>query len=377
VRDFVNENALYWLTEFHVDGLRLDAVHAIIDESEPDIVAEIALEARRRIAGRPVHLVVENERNEARRLTRRDGSPVHYDAQWNDDLHHVLHVLVTGETGGYYVDYAELPASRLGRTLATGFGYQGEASRLRDGRLRGEPSGSLAPSAFIAFLQNHDQVGNNAFGLRIVPRTTEPSLHAAVATVLLGPQIPLLFMGEEWATERPFAFFCDFEPPLADAVREGRRREFAHFPEFQDEAALERIPDPTATSTFADSHLDWTEPASGEHAVWLARYRELLAIRAREIVPRLPGMPPFSGSYQVLGPKAVRVEWVLGDGSRLLLLANFAAVPVVLAAGQQAPADRGRLLYAAGSPPEGHRLAPASAAIFLRIAADPSPPGAA
>ena len=169
---------------------------------------------------------------------------------------------------------------------------------------------------------------------------SEPALHAGIAIVLLSPQIPLLFMGEEWATLRPFAFFCDFEPGLADAVRAGRRREFAHFPEFRDEAARERIPDPTAFSTFAMSRLDWAEVDQESHARWLGRYRRLLAVRAREIVPRLAGIPPFGGSFRALGPKAVMVEWQLGDRSRLLLIANFAAerVPVL-------PMADGRMLY--------------------------------
>src|SRR5207253_3927318 len=144
-----------------------------------------------------------------------------------------------------------------------------------------------------------------------------------VAIVLLSPQIPLLFMGEEWASLRPFAFFCDFEPGLADSVRDGRRREFAQFPEFRDQPVPEQIPDPAAPSTFAMSRLDWAEPCQEGHAYWLAQCQRLLAIRRREIVPRLAGIQPFARSYQVLGPKAVSVEWRLGDGSRLVLLASF------------------------------------------------------
>ena len=328
VRDFFINNALYWLEEFHFDGLRFDAVHAIFDESEPDIVSEIAETIRRRISGREVHLVLENDRNQTRYLRRTGGRLARHTAQWNDDLHHVLHVLVTGDTAGYYADYAAEPAKHLGRALAQGLAYQGEPSPFRGGGPRGEPSGELPATAFVGFLQNHDQVGNHPFGTRLAARAEESALYAGIAIVLLSPQIPLLFMGEEWASLRPFAFFCDFEPGLRDAVRGGRRREFAHFPEFRDETARAQIPDPTALSTYEMSRLDWTEPCIEPHSSWLARYRRLIEIRKREIVPRLTGIGPSAGAFHLMGPTAVSVEWRLGDGSQLLLLANFSGRPV-------------------------------------------------
>jgi malto-oligosyltrehalose trehalohydrolase len=353
VRDFVMHNALYWLEEFHLDGLRFDAVHAIFDDSTPDIVTELAETIRHRITGREVHLILENDRNEARRLAR------DYTAQWNDDLHHALHVLVTGETRGYYVDYADRPVEHLGRALATGFAYQGEASAHRHGQQRGEPSDQLPARAFVPFLQNHDQIGNTPFGRRIGTAAPEPLVHAAVAIVLLSPQIPLLFMGEEWDTERPFPFFCDFAPPLDEAVREGRRREFAHYPEFADPEAQQSIPDPTAEATFTMARLDWPERERGEHAIWLDRYRRLLTIRRCEIVPRLPGIKA-GGTYHVLGSAALHVEWRLGDGSTLLLLANFGGEAVPLAA----PVSQDRMIYCSAAPP-GDALAPRTAAFYL------------
>jgi maltooligosyltrehalose trehalohydrolase len=355
VRDFFIHNALYWLEEYQFDGLRLDAVHAIFDDGRPDIVDELGETVRRRIQDREIHLVLENDRNEARRLARRNGRIERFNAQWNDDLHHALHTLITGETAGFYGDYAIAPAAHLGRALAEGFAYQGEPSPFRGGRRRGEPSAELPLTAFIAFLQNHDQIGNRPFGTRLASEITEPALHAGAAIVLLSPQIPLLFMGEEWASRRSFAFFCDFGPDLAEAVREGRRREFAHFPEFQDEAARERIPDPTDAATFAMSKLDWTEPEQTDRARWLARYRALLKIRRREIVPRLVGMPPFAGGYRTLGPQAVIVEWQLGDCSRLILVANFAALTVPL----PEEASGAQMLYSSAVPG-----APVSASFF-------------
>ena len=357
VRDFVIHNALYWLQEYGFDGLRLDAVHAIHDDSLPDILTELAEAVRHRITDREIHLVLENDRNQARYLRRTSGPAGGYTAQWDDDLHHALHVLITGDDMGYYADYAAEPAAHLGRALAEGFAYQGEASRYRGSKPRGEPSASLPPGVFVGFLQNHDQVGNQPLGTRLSARASERLQHAGIAIVLLSPQIPLLFMGEEWASARPFLFFCDFEPSLADAVRQGRRREFAHFPEFADAAARERIPDPTLPSTFEMSRLDWSEPTQAEHARWLARYRRLLAIRQREIGPLLSGMAGGAGSYRILGDKSVIVEWRLGDGSRLRLIANFASVPVPTAQ----IGDDGRLVYASAGTPG----APQSASFAL------------
>jgi maltooligosyltrehalose trehalohydrolase len=356
VRDFFIENALYWLEEFHFDGLRLDAVHAICDDSEPDILNEIAAAVRRRVTDREVHLVLENDRNQSRYLRRSSGRITGYTAQWNDDLHHVLQLLVTGDTAGYYGDYAAAPAKHLGRALAEGLAYQGEPSLFRGGKPRGEPTGDLPATAFVSFLQNHDQVGNQPLGTRIAARADEAALRAAIAIVLLAPQIPLLFMGEEWASSRPFAFFCDFEPGLREAVREGRRREFAHFPEFQDESSRERIPDPTALSTFLMSRLDWAELKTEQHNHWFVCYRRLLEIRRNEIVPRLAGMPSFASAYQVIGPKAVFVEWRLGDGSRLLLLANFTADPIAAPENFQ----NARAVYSVAEPG-----APLSAAVAI------------
>jgi malto-oligosyltrehalose trehalohydrolase len=320
VRDFFVHNALYWLEEFHFDGLRMDAVHAIADDSPTHIVSEIAAA----IAAGPgrdrlVHQVLENDANQARLLER--GRP-HAVAQWNDDAHHAFHVLVTGEEDGYYGDYSDRPTWRLARTLAEGFGYQGEPSRVRGGELRGEPCTHLPPEAFVHFLQNHDQVGNRAFGERLAMLAGEKPLRLATAALLLAPAVPLLFMGEEFGATTPFLYFCDFHGELADAVREGRRREFAGFARFSDPAARARIPDPNDEATFAASRLDWgclEEPA---HAHWLGHYRELLRLRRRVIVPRL-GEMPARGTFGTAGACGVSIDWTLADGSRLHMRANF------------------------------------------------------
>jgi malto-oligosyltrehalose trehalohydrolase len=360
VRDFYIENALYWLEEFHFDGLRFDAVHAILDDGPCHILVEIATTVRQRIGGeRPVHLVLENDGNEARFLEAEDGHPRLYTAQWNDDLHHALHVLATGQSAGYYGDYADVPVERLGRALAEGFAYQGEASAYRDGTRRGEPSAHLPPTSFVSFIQNHDQVGNNAFGSRLARLAAPEAIRVVSAIYLLSPQIPLLFMGEEWGEDQPFPFFCDFGADLADKVREGRRREFARFPEFRDEAARARIPDPCAVATFLSAQLDWKAMQRPPHADWLAWYRGLLDLRAREIVPRLRGIGGNAGTWRLLASDAVIVTWQLGDGARLTLHVNFAKEARAL----DEPLA-GRLLFST-APMAPDALSPLSAAFHL------------
>ncbi len=325
VRDFVIHNALYWLEEYHFDGLRLDAVHAILDDSRPDILTELAERVHAGPgAGRHVHLVLENDDNAARYLGRDEaGRPRGYAAQWNDDIHHALHVLLTGEDGGYYQDYADRPARHLGRCLAEGFAYQGEASPYREGRQRGESSAHLAPGAFVAFLQNHDQVGNRAFGERIGCLADAEAVRAATAVVLLAPQIPLLFMGEEWQAGQPFQFFCDFGADIAGAVTEGRRREFSGFEQFRDPALLADIPDPNDAATFRASVLDWTESDSEAGRGWRDLHRRLLALRREHIVPRLAAVR--AGAYRLAGDAGLEAAWPLAGGGRLVMTANMGA----------------------------------------------------
>ena len=210
VRELVIHNALYWLEEFHLDGLRLDAIHAIIDDSPKHLLTELAERVRHAVGTeRHVHLVLENEENEAHWLARApDGRTPAYTAQWNDDVHHGLHTAATGEQAGYYAEYRG-DTKKLARALAEGFCFQGEMMEYR-GDARGEPSAHLPASAFVAFIQNHDQVGNRAFGDRLTATTPAEAVRAVAAVYLLAPQIPMLFMGEEWAAAQPFPFFCDF-----------------------------------------------------------------------------------------------------------------------------------------------------------------------
>ncbi|MGH8133374.1 MAG: malto-oligosyltrehalose trehalohydrolase [Steroidobacteraceae bacterium] len=327
VREFFIHNALYWLEEYHFDGLRLDAVHAMRDAGEPHIVGELARAVR---AGpgreRPVYLTLENLRNETRFLGH-EGATGTCDAQWNDDAHHCLHVLLTGESVAYYADYTERPHALLCRCLAQGFAYQGEFSRY-GGAARGERSGHLPPSAFVNFLQNHDQIGNRPRGERLTRLLGgEHALRAAAAVLLLAPSPPLLFMGEEWGASEPFPWFCDFEPQLAAQLRARRARECPDGP------------DPTDPATFASARLDWSKLDEPGHAPALEYHRRLLAVREREIAPLLADidagecLPPVDGAALALtwNAPAARLHLIANLSDRRLPVRTRAAGRVVFA----------------------------------------------
>jgi malto-oligosyltrehalose trehalohydrolase len=324
VRDFFIHNALYWLEEFHFDGLRFDAVHAIKDDSTPDILNELVETVRKTFGPeKHIHLVLENDDNAAHYLRRCDNRLL-YDAQWNDDIHHVCHVLASGESDGYYSDFAERPVERLGKSLTEGFIFQGQTSTYRNGRRRGEPSRDLPLSDFISFLQNHDQAGNRAFGERILSYAKPDAVRAVMAILLLAPSPPMLFMGEEFAASTPFLFFCNFEADLAKAVTEGRRAEFAKFVQFRDEVTRNRIPDPNEENTFIASKINWDSLQKSEHAEWLSFYSHLLALRKKEIVPLLHEncAAGTTGTYSTFQKSGLTVCWKIGERN-LRLRANL------------------------------------------------------
>ncbi|MGK9063670.1 malto-oligosyltrehalose trehalohydrolase [Stutzerimonas chloritidismutans] len=352
VRDFFIDNALMWLMEYRFDGLRMDAVHAIPDRS---FLTELAERVRAETEpGRYVHLVLENEDNRASLLTQG------FTAQWNDDGHNVLHTLLTDERQGYYADYHSDATDKLVRFLGQGFVYQGHQNRR--GESRGEPSGHLSPTAFVLFLQNHDQTGNRAFGDRLIGLTDPDSLKAATTVLLLSPMIPLLFMGEEWGAREPFLFFTSHHGELAEAVREGRRGEFAEFAEFADEHTRERIPDPNEVGTFEASRPDYAKRDTAEHAAWLALYRQLLQLRHAEVVPRLEGSRFLRA--EILGEAAARARWQMGDGTVLRLELNLGKSDVrTLATG-------GRLLHSSRDGGDAHTLPAHTARMYLHDAGD-------
>ncbi|WP_460125331.1 malto-oligosyltrehalose trehalohydrolase [Pseudomonas sp. S2_C03] len=360
VRDFFIDNALMWLLEYRFDGLRFDAVHAI---ESPDFLQELAQQVREHVdPARHVWLTVENEHNQASLLERG------YNAQWNDDGHNALHVLLTGETDAYYADYADHPTEQLARCLSQGFVFQGHINR--HGEARGESSGHLPPSAFVLFLQNHDQIGNRAFGERLHQLAHPDALKAATALLLLSPMIPLMFMGDEFAAEQPFLFFTSHHGELAKLVREGRRNEFAAFSAFADPHKREQIPDPNAPQTFEASRPRMTDVPPSDIQLL---YRRLLGLRREHLMQHLPGTQALGAD--VLAPGAVSARWRLGNGSLLRIDLNLSDRPVVHTPQADAallfehPAqsadllDRGTLapycalvsLSAAAQPPDGER----------------------
>jgi len=338
VRAFFRENALFWFEEYHLDGLRFDAVHAIRDTSPVHILQEIA-EAVHAGPGtaRGVHLVLENDANEARYLRPDAQGRRHFAAQWNDDIHHALHVLATGERDGYYVDYAD-PVGAVARGLTEGFAYQGEHSSYR-GRPRGEKTAGVPLTAFVSFVQNHEQVGNRAFGERLRALAPASAVKALTALVLLAPSPPLMFMGEEWAAAEPFLFFCDFGPDLAGKVREGRRREFAHFFKFRDATTSARIPDPQDERTVRRSTLDWSSLSHPDHRRHWQWIRQLLRVRQQEIVPLL-ALGPLRTGVTRFGATGFSVEWACPEGTVLRLVANLGPALVARPSGLDSPGRR-------------------------------------
>jgi len=347
LRAYFIENALYWLMEYRFDGLRFDAVHAIYDGPERRFLRQLSAEVQAR-ADRPVFLVLENDDNETELLE------TGYRAQWDDDAHHAAHVAITGQTDGYYADYARDTVGLLGKTLTQGFAYQGEPSAFRAGEGRGEPSTHVPLGSFVTFLQNHDQIGNRPFGERITALAPDYKVRAILATLLLAPLPPLLFMGEEWGASTPFLFFCDFEPALARAVTEGRRNEFGAFAEFADPQARARIPDPAAAESFERSKLRWDEIEAEPHRAWLEYYRRLLAIRRTEIAPRIAGVRGKDACYETIGARGLRARWRLADAAALELEANLGTD----AAPGFTPLPNGYVIFASHDPSFSGTVAP-------------------
>jgi malto-oligosyltrehalose trehalohydrolase len=319
VRAFAIQNALHWIAHYRFDGLRLDAVHAITEPGAPHLLQELShvVGTYAQQSGRAVHLVLENDDNRADILDPRTDPPNgRYRAQWNDDYHHAWHVWLTGESQGYYVDYKTAPLHDIARVLASGFTYQGEASAHRNGKIRGQPSSKLPPEAFVNFLQNHDQIGNRPLGNRLTTQADARALEAALMITLLAPMPPLMFMGEEWGSTRPFPFFCDFRGELADAVRKGRRQEFkAAYAGLPD-----GLPDPLAEETFHSAIVDWGARESDLGRQRLSLVAQLLATRRRHIAPRIAQVA--FGSARVEGP-VLTADWRLRDGGKLTLVANL------------------------------------------------------
>jgi maltooligosyltrehalose trehalohydrolase len=280
VRQFFIENARHWVHEYHLDGLRLDATHALIDDSPTTLVAQLVDEVQATVQDRRVLIVAEDHRNLNAMLRPRAEGGWGLDAVWADDLHHEIRRHLHGDDEGYYRDYTG-SVPDIAATINAGWFYTGQVS-THLGEPRGTEAVGFPKRACVVCLQNHDQVGNRALGDRLHHAIDPAAYRAASALLLCGPETPLLFMGQEWAATAPFQYFTDHDEELGKVVTEGRRREFAHFRAFSDPASREQIPDPQAASTFERSKLDWSEPGRDPHASVLRLYQALLALRANE-----------------------------------------------------------------------------------------------
>ena len=315
-RRYIVEAPLYWLNEFNLDGLRFDAIDQIEDLSQKHVLVEIAERIRAEITDRPIHLTTEDSRNVTFLHPRnKDGSVPLFTGEWNDDFHNAVHVFATGESHAYYQDFVDQPEKLLARALAEGFVYQGEVSQ-QTGKPRGVSSVSQPPLFFVDFIQNHDQVGNRAQGDRLIELAGVEQTKVLLATLLLSPHIPLLFMGEEYGETHPFLFFTDFHGDLAKAVREGRAKEFQGHDGFEDE----KVPDPNAKKTFEMSKLDWQKPDSSEGKQWLELTRELLALRQKYIVPLLATAEGNAGRVIDTAEGSVTVSWIFPLGTLSIAL---------------------------------------------------------
>ena len=331
VRRWIVDNALMWLRDYHVDGLRLDAVHALVDESAIHLLEELAgdVAALSAQVNRPLFLIAESDLNDARLVTPVEAGGLGLTAQWSDDFHHALHALLTGEGQGYYGDFAADPFEAVQRTLTRAYFHDGTWSSFR-GRRHGRPVDRhrTAGYRFLGYLQDHDQVGNRAVGDRISATLPPGLLEVGAALVLTSPFTPMLFMGEEWGARTPWQYFTDHdevnEPELAEAVRQGRRREFAeHGWDAGD------VPDPQDPATVERSRLDWTELGREPHAELLAWHRALLALRRRRPELTDPRLERVDVRYDA------DARWLVVHRDRLRVVANLAGQA------QTVPVDEG------------------------------------
>jgi maltooligosyltrehalose trehalohydrolase len=301
VRDLVASNAAYWIREFHLDGLRLDAVHSIVDDSEEHIVAKLAREARAAAGKRSILIFAENERQQAHYVVHPEAGGYGIDGVWNDDFHHACRVAATGFAEGYYDDYAGSPQELIS-AIRLGYLHQGQWN-ARQGKHRGSPTRNIAAPHFVHFLQNHDQVANSAHGRGTHALTTPGRQRALTALLLLGPQTPLLFMGQEFAASNPFLFFADHEPELAKLVRQGRSEFMRQFPSIA--GSDSELIDPADPATFAACKIDWNQRDTNAHVLVL--HRDLIQLRKRDGVFSQQDKTQIEGS--VIGPEAFVLRW--------------------------------------------------------------------
>jgi maltooligosyltrehalose trehalohydrolase len=321
VRRFFIEHAVAWIHEYRFDGLRLDATHALIDESPTHFVAELCATVRAAVTDRPVLLMAEDHRNLRVMIEPAERGGWGLDGVWADDFHHIARRMTAGDDEGYYRDFAGTTAE-LATALRDGWLFQGGPS-IHEAGPRGTSSAGLALSRFVICLQNHDQIGNRAHGERLHHQIAPEVYRALSAVLLLAPETPLLFMGQEWAASSPFQYFTDHGEALGRLVSEGRRGEFRHFRAFSDEALRAAVPDPQAIETFTRSRLQWDERAAPAHAGVAALYRDLLAIRRTLASDEVSGMESAHGVAAMIDRDGVSLRRRRRDGGEVVLVARF------------------------------------------------------
>ncbi|WCK05788.1 malto-oligosyltrehalose trehalohydrolase [Agrobacterium tumefaciens] len=324
VRSFFLQNAFHWLQTYRFDGLRIDAAdHLAGGDGEVDFLTELAREVKRTITGRHVHLVIEDARNAASPMTPSADGAVLVDAEWNDDFHHVIHVATTNEDGGIYGDFATRPYDKLRRSLATGFVYQGEPRPSRDLASSGEPSGHLPPQRFVNFLHNHDQAGNRLCGERLRALIPPPLFETLEAILLLCPQTPLIFMGDDHGTTNPFFFFSDHPDHDREQEIKNRLKQAEMFQGKLSPNVLEMVRDPNDPCTMRLSTLNWQQAESSDGQLARARMTALLAKRRRHIWPLL--YTQFEKGVSLdCEPQSLAIDWYFKTG-RLEMRANLSA----------------------------------------------------
>lgn len=311
-REFIIHNALYWIEEFQMDGLRLDAVHAILDSSSQHILDELAQAVRQVANGREIHLILESDDRVWHHLERGDDQrPLSSTAQWNHDMQKLVALALTAGRA-QELDYVD--TELLGKALVEGF----TSGPHHHNAPREVAEISVSPAGFISFLQTHDVIGNRIAGERITQLAPPEVVRAIASVYLLAPQTPMLFMGEEWGASTPFPYFCDFTGDLAHAVRRGRLEQFATPEQRADPHFLAAACDPLAESTYLAAKLRWDERLAGDHAAWLDWYRNILHVRKRSIIPLLPCLEEDAGRYEVRGPRQIAVRWDIGNAGLML-----------------------------------------------------------
>ena len=319
IRNHFAENPLYWVKEFHIDGFRLDATHAIPDDSPKHLIQQIAEQTQ----GLGALVICEDPRNERKMILPRESGGYGCDAVWADDFHHVVRVQMTHENEGY-MGYFQGTMEELVKTMRQGWLFTGELQK--DGIPRGTPGEDIEPEHFVHCISNHDQVGNRAYGDRLDQLISSAAYRAASALLLTSPYTPMLFMGQEWASSSPFLYFTDHHDELGKGVTEGRRKEFADFSDFQDPAKRALIPDPQAMTTFTLSKLDWAELEREPHRETLTLYRDFLRFRRINLTDRRRGR----WHVEQVSPTAIAIRYRRQGAGDLLIVAQLEANESIL-----------------------------------------------